>query len=53
MQISEKAAIHGLRRPLWSAMAPNTGDRMAMAKPESVMARPHWPVAITGFSATP
>ncbi|MCY1250142.1 hypothetical protein D9M72_637470 [compost metagenome] len=28
-----KKPIHGLRAPVWSAIDPRTGDRMAIAKP--------------------
>ena len=32
-----KEAIHGLRGPVWSAIAPSTGDNIAMMKPEAAM----------------
>ena len=45
------AAIHGLRRPPTSAIAPNTGDRNAIASPAPAVAKPHsaWPW--TGLAA--
>ena len=35
--IAAKKPIHGLRGPVWSAIDPSTGDRMAMAKPAAAM----------------
>ncbi len=35
--IAAKKPIHGLRGPVWSAIEPSTGDRMAMTKPAAAM----------------
>ena len=35
--MTAKKPIHGLRGPLWSAIEPSTGDRMAMTKPAAAM----------------
>jgi hypothetical protein len=50
--IAPNAAIHGLRRPLASAIAPNTGDINAIINPAAAVANPHkdWPLA--GSAAT-
>ena len=44
------AAIHGLRRPEASAIAPKTGDNNAIAIPAAAVAKPHsaWPLAGSG-----
>ena len=41
------AAIHGLRRPLASAIAPSNGDASAITRPAAAVAKPHidWPAA--------
>ena len=52
--IAAKKAIHGLRGPVWSAIEPSTGDRMAMTRPGSgdavapgglAACRDRWPCA--------
>ena len=45
-------AIHGLRRPDASAMAPNTGDISAIAKPAAAVANPHNACPVAGLGAT-
>ena len=35
--IAAKKPIQGFRGPVWSAIEPNTGDRMAMTKPAIAM----------------
>ena len=35
--IAAKTPIQGLRGPVWSAIEPSTGDRMAMTKPAAAM----------------
>ncbi len=32
-----KKPIHGLRRPVWSAIEPSTGESTAMIRPETAM----------------
>src|SRR5690242_13203740 len=46
------AAIHGLRRPLASAMAPNAGDVTAIIKPAAAVAKPHRACPRAGSAAT-
>src|SRR5690349_376486 len=45
--MAPKTAIHGLRRPLASAMAPSTGESAAIASPAPLAAKPQsaWPCA--------
>ena len=40
-KIAPNAAIHGLRRPPASAIAPRTGDNTAMTRPAADVAKPH------------
>src|SRR4051794_26370585 len=46
------AAIHGLRRPLASAMAPSTGDSSAIITPAAAVAKPHSDCPLAGSEAT-
>ena len=46
------AAIHGLRRPLASAMAPSTGDSSAISNPAAAVANPHKACPWAGSEAT-
>src|SRR5260370_42170081 len=46
------AAIHGLRRPLTSAIAPSTGDISAITKPAAAVAKPHSDCPLAGSDAT-
>lgn len=46
------AAIHGLRRPEASAIAPSTGDRNAIATPPALVANPHNACPVTASEAT-
>src|SRR5882757_6396270 len=45
------AAIQGFRRPEASAMAPNTGDISAIAKPAAAIAKPHSDCPVAGSGA--
>ena len=45
-------AIHGLRRPLASAIAPSTGDISAIANPAAAVANPHSACPLAGSGAT-
>ena len=46
------AAIHGLRRPLASAIAPSTGDSSAITSPAAAVAKPHSDCPLAGSAAT-
>ena len=48
---SENNASHGLRGPVWSAMAPNTGLKIAIRIAEMLCAVPHHAVPISGVGA--
>src|SRR5258708_10525709 len=50
--IVPNAAIHGLRRPLASAIAPRTGDNSAIVKPAVAVAKPHSDCPPAGSDAT-
>ncbi len=50
--IVPNAAIHGLRRPLASAIAPSTGDNSAIVKPAVAVAKPHSDCPLAGSDAT-
>src|SRR6266481_4276755 len=43
-----KPAIHGLRRPLASAIAPSIGDISAIIMPEAAVAKPHNDCPVAG-----
>src|SRR5262249_49630452 len=45
-------AIHGLRRPLASAIAPSTGDISAIIRPAAAVANPHSACPLAGSGAT-
>src|SRR5258708_35003924 len=45
-------AIHGLRRPLASAIAPRTGDISAIIRPAAAVANPHSACPLAGSGAT-
>src|SRR5204863_5021574 len=47
-----KAAIHGLRRPAASAIAPSTGDNSAITRPAAAAAKPHIACPDAGSDAT-
>ena len=47
-----KPAIHGLRRPLASAIAPSTGDSSAIIRPAAAVANPHSACPCAGSGAT-
>ena len=47
-----KPAIHGLRRPLASAIAPSTGDSNAITSPAAAVANPHSACPLAGSGAT-
>src|ERR1700674_6028964 len=46
------AAIHGLRRPLASAIAPSTGDISAISNPAAAVAKPHSDCPLAGSDDT-
>jgi hypothetical protein len=50
--IAPKAAIHGLRRPEASAIAPRTGEASAIAIPAEAVAKPHNACPAAGSGAT-
>src|SRR5580698_4928000 len=45
-------AIHGLRRPLASAIAPSTGEDSAITRPAIAVANPHSDCPLAGSAAT-
>ncbi len=47
-----KPAIHGLRRPLASAIAPSSGDISAIINPAAAVAKPHSACPLAGSEAT-
>ena len=52
-QITETASIHGLRRPVWSAIDPKIGLKTAIATPATAMARLHCAAPVVGSAAMP
>src|SRR6516164_5509846 len=50
--IAPNAAIHGLRRPLASAIAPRTGDSNAIAMPAAAVAKPQSACPLAASGAT-
>src|SRR3954471_18965305 len=51
-KMAPKPAIHGLRRPLASAMAPSNGEDSAITSPAAAVAKPHNDCPVAGSEAT-